>query len=56
MSEKTAKLGSNCNRAGGEGRRQKLVVALAMVINLLAQRERERESGSIERRSSRKTF
>lgn len=43
MCEKTAKLGSNCNRAGGEGRRQKLVVALAMVINLLAQRERQRE-------------
>lgn len=39
MSEKTAKLGSNCNRAGGcQGGREggKLVVALAMVINLLA--------------------
>lgn len=49
MSEKTAKLGSNCNRAGGEGRRQKLVVALAMVINLLAHWERERERARLNR-------
>lgn len=46
MSEKTAKLGSNCNRAGGEGRRQTSCSSGYGYQPVGALRERERESAA----------